>query len=152
MVHSYNAYINADQTLKTLDGQESHFKVKEFQCHDGSGALLIADELVDLLEKIRTHFGKPVTVNSGYRNQTYNRKQGSSDGSQHCQGTAADITIKGVSPAAIAAYAETLIPNSGGIGLYAYTSGGFTHVDVRVKRARWKHEYNGGPEIPVSKF
>ena len=84
MIRCYNIY-SGNAVLS------DHFTAKEFQCHDGSGALLISDELVGLLEKIRAHFGKAVTVNSGYRNQSYNAKQGSSDGSQHCQGTAADI-------------------------------------------------------------
>jgi len=145
MVKSYNAYTDAELKLS------SHFTVKEFQCHDDSGALLVSDELVAVLEKIRAHFGKPVTVNSGYRNQSYNAKQGSTDGSQHCQGTAADITIAGVTPLAVAVYAETLMHTSGGIGLYAYV-GGFTHIDVRAVRTRWKHKTPTGPEIGVGTF
>lgn len=53
--------------------------------------------------------------------------------SQHLYGTAADIKISGVSPKKVAAYAEKLLPNSGGIGTY----GTFTHIDVRSQKSRW---------------
>ena len=45
---------------------------------------------------IRAHFGKPVQVNSGYRSPAVNRAVGSSPGSQHAKGEAADIEIPGV--------------------------------------------------------
>jgi len=89
---------------------------------------------VDVLQKIRDHFGKPVNINSGYRTPGKNKQVGGAAYSQHLYGTAADISIKGVSPGTVADYAETLLPNSGGIGIY----GTFTHVDVRTARSRWK--------------
>ena len=46
-----------------------------------------------VLQPIRDHFGKVVTVSSGYRDIILNRHLGSSDSSQHCQGMAADIEI-----------------------------------------------------------
>ena len=52
---------------------------------------------VKVLEPIRAHFGKPVTVNSGYRSPAVNRAVGSSPTSQHGMGQAADIEIPGVS-------------------------------------------------------
>ena len=39
-----------------------------------------------------------------------------------------------VKPADIAAYAETLLGASGGIGIYSQ----FCHVDVRGEKSRWK--------------
>lgn len=144
-VHSYNAFVNGEQMLSP------HFKVSEFQCSDGSGAVLIADELIDILEKIRTHFGKPVHINSGYRTNAHNAKIGGATKSQHCQGTAADITVSGIDTYEVAKYAETLMPSSGGIGWYNY-SGGFTHVDVRSNRSRWQQNAKSGPELSVAKF
>ena len=89
--------------------------------------------LVSVLEKIRVHFGKPVTINSRYRTETKNKSVGGSQYSQHKYGLAADITIKGVSPVKVAEYAETLLPNTGGIGIYNT----FTHIDVRKTKSRW---------------
>ena len=130
------------------DGEKklsTHFKVKEFRCKDGSDKVLIAIELVELLQKIRNYFGKPVTINSAYRNAAYNKKIGGASKSQHIQGTAADIVVQGVKPEVVAKYAEYLMPSSGGIGLYP----SFTHVDVRTSRARWK---DFGSEVSVIGF
>lgn len=113
----------------------AHFKVREFACHDGSDTVFVSDELVTVLERIRTHFGKPVIVNSGYRTDAYNAStKDAARYSQHKYGLAADITIQGVTPSQIAAYAETLLPNTGGIGIYK----SFCHVDVRKVKSRWK--------------
>ena len=111
-----------------------NFKVREFACKDGSDVIFISMELVEILQQIRDHFGLPVTINSGYRTPAYNKKVGGAAYSQHLYGAAADISIKGVSPKTVAAYAETLLPKSGGIGIY----GSFTHVDVRAAKSRWK--------------
>ena len=49
-----------------------------------------------VLQPVRDHFNKSVTVTSGYRNVILNRKIGGSETSQHCSGMAADIEIFGV--------------------------------------------------------
>lgn len=110
-----------------------NFRVKEFACKDGSDPVFVAPELVELLQKIRDHFGRPVIINSGYRTARHNKSCGGATYSQHLYGAAADIKVTGVSPAKVAEYAETLIPNSGGIGIYE----SFIHVDVRSVKARW---------------
>ena len=46
-----------------------------------------------VLQPVRDHFGKVVTVSSGYRDIVLSRKLGSSDKSQHCKGQAADVEI-----------------------------------------------------------
>lgn len=61
----------------------AHFKVREFACHDGTDTVFISSELVGILEKIRVHFGKPVTINSGYRTEAWNKRQGGAAYSQH---------------------------------------------------------------------
>ena len=121
-----------------------NFKVKEFACNDGSDTVLISDKLVDLLQKIRDHFGVAVVINSGYRTSAYNKKVGGVSNSQHVKGTAADIVAKGVDPLTVAQYAEYLMPDSGGIGVYQT----FTHVDVRTSRSRWDNR--SGSEVVVS--
>lgn len=115
----------------------NHFKRSEFACKCGkycNGYPVEPDEqLVKLLENIRNHFGVPVTINSGVRCKTHNANVGGASASQHMKGTAADIKVKGVAPAKVAAYAETLLPGTGGIGIY----GTFVHVDVRKQKSRW---------------
>lgn len=111
----------------------ANFKVSEFACKDGSDTVFISPGLVTVLQKIRDHFGKPVIITSAYRNDAYNKKVGGADYSQHKYGMAADINISGVSPATIAKFVETIMPNSGGVGIY----NSFVHVDVYAVRARW---------------
>lgn len=127
-----NAYSKAATAGKQLS---AHFRVREFACQDGSDAVLVAPRLVMVLETIRTHFGAAVTINSGYRTPQYNAKVGGVAHSQHCYGTAADITVKGQTPEAVAAYARQLMPDWGGVGIYAKK--GFTHIDVRETKADW---------------
>lgn len=124
---------------KTKDGSKklsANFTVKEFACSDGSDAVLVAPRLVMVLQSIRSHFGKAVTINSGYRTPQKNAAVGGAAQSQHCYGTAADIVVKGVAPAQVAAYAREIMPDWGGVGIYERQ--GFTHVDVREIKADWK--------------
>ncbi|MBQ7900346.1 MAG: DUF882 domain-containing protein [Clostridia bacterium] len=123
----------------------ANFMVKEFACKDGSDKILIDTDLVTILQKIRDHFGKPITINSAYRNAAHNAKVGGVSNSPHIKGIAADICISGVAPADVAKYAEYIMPNKGGIGLYL----NFVHVDVRTSRSRWT---NYGSEKVVSGF
>ena len=121
---------------KTKDGEKqlsSNFKVREFACKDGSDTVFIAPELVKLLQKIRSKFRVAVTISSGYRTPSYNKKVGGATYSQHQYGTAADIKVKGVDPKKVAAFVETIMPDKGGIGIYPT----FTHVDVREVKSRW---------------
>lgn len=121
----------------------ANFTVREFACKDGSDFFLVASALVVLLQKIRDHFNAPVEITSAYRTAAHNKAVGGSSGSQHLQGTAADIKVAGISPLAVAQYAEYLMPGSGGIGVY----GTFTHVDVRAARSRW--DQRSGKQVVV---
>lgn len=116
-----------------LTALSPHFKVSEFACSDGTDTVFVSPTLLSVLEKIRVHFGKPVKINSGYRTEAKNKAVGGAAYSQHKYGLAADIIINGVPPAKVAEYAETLLPNTGGIGIYKT----FTHIDVRKTKSRW---------------
>lgn len=55
-----------------------------------------------VLQPVRDHFGKSVTVNSGYRSPESNAAVNGSKTSDHCKGQAADIEIPGVPNAELA--------------------------------------------------
>lgn len=125
-------------TVKTYslkkDGNKklsANFKVREFACKDGSDKVLVDTELVELLQKIRSHFNKSVKITSGYRTATHNKKVGGTKNSYHLVGMASDIQVTGTHPILVAMYAEKL--NAGGIGVYS----NFVHVDTRQKKSRW---------------
>ena len=74
-----------------------NFDLDEFECKCGCGFDTVDQELVDILEEIRSHFktmygGRVrVKVNSGCRCPDHNLSVGGSQSSQHLLGTAADI-------------------------------------------------------------
>ena len=110
------------------------FKVREFRCRDGSDTIMVDQTLVVLLQAIREHFGKPITITSGYRTAAHNAAVGGAKSSQHLLGRAADIQVAGVSVEDVAAYA------GGGVGRYPIKAGrakGWVHVDTRAKKSRW---------------
>ena len=116
------------------------FKVREFRCRDGSDAIMIDQTLVVLLQAIREHFNKPITITSGYRTAAHNAAVGGAKSSQHLLGRAADIQVQGVSVEDVAAYAEALMPDWGGVGRYPVKAGrakGWVHVDTRPNKSRW---------------
>lgn len=122
-----------------------HFKVREFYCRDGSDPVFVDSDLVALLEKIRVHFGKPVTITSGFRTASYNetlrKRNAAAKYSQHLYGKAADIQVQGISVEQVYAYADKLLGNAGGCGIYPPGLGranGWVHVDVRKDKSRWK--------------
>ena len=89
-----------------------------------------------IVQQVRTHFGKPVSVTSSYRSPAYNAGVGGVRHSLHKEFRAADIQVKGVSPRRVRDYILSLRRAGefkGGIGRYKT----FTHVDTRGKNATW---------------
>lgn len=116
------------------------FKVRELRCRDGSDTVMVDETLTVVLQCIRDHFGKPVTITSGYRTPAHNAAVGGAKSSQHLLGRAADIRVEGVSVEDVAAYAESLMPDWGGVGRYPVKTGratGWVHVDTRATKSRW---------------
>lgn len=124
----------------TKDGEKQvsrNFKVKEFRCKDGSDKILVDGNFVqNKLQMIRDHFGAPITINSAYRTESYNKKVGGAKSSYHMKGQAFDIVVKGHTPLEVAQYAQTIGIN----GIIQYNT--FTHVDSRTKRY-WARNDNG---------
>jgi uncharacterized protein YcbK (DUF882 family) len=126
-IKAYSKAKNGNSKVST------NFRVKEFACQDGSDPIFIDSELVSVLQEIRNHFGKAVTITSAYRTPKHNKSVGGTTYSQHLYGRAADIKVQGIAPSEVAKYAETLL-DEGGIGIYNT----FTHIDVRSTKSRWQ--------------
>jgi len=63
----------------------------------GSGEIKsLGDLCYEVLEPLRAHFDKPVTITSGYRSEALCEAIGSKKTSQHAKGQAVDLEIFGV--------------------------------------------------------
>lgn len=131
---------------KTSNSQiTAHFNSAEFICKCKNKSCTTTEinlDLVNILQKIRNHFGAPVTINSAYRCEKHNAAVGGAKSSKHLYGQAADIRVEGVKPKTVAQYAESI--GVKGIGLYD----SFVHVDTRTKKFYWK----GSGQDEVSTF
>lgn len=121
-----------------------HFSRQEFDCRDGTK---YPEEWIDsrlkplceALEELREILGNvPITISSGYRTPSHNRKVGGVKNSQHVHGRAADIMCKKESTEAIGSLLKTLMDDGiipkGGVGIYKT----FVHYDIRGRKALWR--------------
>ena len=138
MIREYSVKRDGDKKVS------AHFRVREFASKDGYDKVLIDDDLIALLENIRSAAGGAVTLNSAYRSPEHNKAVGGVSNSQHTKGTAADIVVDGADPLTVGQIAEHFLGNHGGIGVYTT----FTHVDTRKTRSRW--DQRSGKQIVVS--
>lgn len=83
--------------------------------------------LVELLDDIRAHFGRPAIPSSGLRCPQHNRDSGGVENSRHLTGRAMDFTIPGIPAETVRAYAAADPRCS-----YTYViEGSYVHVDVQ---------------------
>lgn len=116
----------------------TNFRAKEFDCKcSRCSETLIDTALVDILQKIRTHYGKSVNNNSGYRCTKHNAEVGGASGSHHTKGMAADIRVKGVDALEVARYAESIGVKR--IGYYDKDHGDFVHIGSGTTKNFWKN-------------
>lgn len=141
--------ITMPSTIKTYKKGEDiqlskNFHLSEFTCKCGKycSTVTVDLKLVAYLQAIRDHFGKKITITSGYRCATHNKNVGGASQSYHTKGRACDFVVEGVSPLEVAKYAESL----GILGIGHYDS--FCHCDTRTTKFFW---YSSA-EIPRSTF
>ena len=90
-------------TSQATGGISAHFNKVEFKCGCGSrycngyNGKNVSTSLLNILEKLRSYYGRPIIITSGIRCQKYNDSlRGSIKTSAHIQGKAADIYIRGI--------------------------------------------------------
>lgn len=128
-------------TEKTKNQITEHFKISEFDCHDGTRVPETyyenLKELCENLEVLRLHIHRPINISSGYRTPAHNVKEKGSPKSQHLTASAADIWVKHLTPHELFTIIEYLIHDGkmkdGGLGCYET----FVHYDIRGTKARW---------------
>jgi len=91
---------------------------------------------MQVLDQLRAHFGKSVTLTSTYRATEYNRACGGAKHSQHKEFTACDIQVADTSPSKV--YKLLMRWRDAGVfkgGLGKYPT--FVHIDTRGSNADW---------------
>lgn len=116
----------------------NNFSSKEFRCRctmcEHSVAYVPCIGLLMVLEDVRVHFGKTVTITSAYRCVAHNTAVGGGKYSKHLLGIAADIVVDQVDPSEVYKFISEL-HYAHLLGLGSYDT--FTHVDTRGSKARW---------------
>lgn len=119
------------------DGEKyltKNFQVKEFACKDGSDTIFIADKLPMILQYIRMRAAQALSLNSAFRTQEHNAKEGGEEFSMHLYGAAADVRCPaGLIPEVLANFAREIMPDWGGVGIYSWG----IHVDISATKRDW---------------
>ena len=145
-----------------------HFSLSEFTRSDVATRLGIdnsptEEHLANLklicekvLEPVRSHFNKPVRINSGYRSMALNKAINPATStvdrlSKHCLGQAVDFEIDGVSNYDVASWAKDHLPEYHQVILEFYVPGqpnsGWVHISYvlgnQKKQVLTAHKVNG---------
>lgn len=94
--------LSANFTLKELTKSDTATRLGLDNTPDDAALENLKTLCEKVLQPVRDHFGKSVTVNSAYRSPESNAAVGGSKTSDHCKGMAADIEIPGVANAELA--------------------------------------------------
>lgn len=90
-----------------------YFKKAEFACKCGGRycngyPTEMNQTVVKAADKVRAHFGSPMTISSGLRCNQHNANVGGVSNSRHKLGKAVDFCVKGKTSAQVLAYVQTL--------------------------------------------
>ncbi|MEB3288640.1 MAG: D-Ala-D-Ala carboxypeptidase family metallohydrolase [Leptolyngbya sp.] len=95
--------------------------------------------IAQALEAIRKRYGKPIIINSWYRDPATNAAVGGASQSRHLLGDGVDFVVSGRHPYDVYADLDRWWGNQGGLA----SSRSFTHIDARGYRARWNYDGTG---------
>jgi hypothetical protein len=94
--------LSANFTLKELTKSDTATRLGLDNTPDDKALENLKTLCEMVLQPVREHYGKSVSVNSAYRSPESNAAVGGSKTSDHCKGMAADIEIVGVANADLA--------------------------------------------------
>lgn len=118
-------------------GQYPNFRKEEFNCRCGCGENRMRPEFMQRLQALRTAYGKPMLITSGYRCPKHPVEASKSQPGMHSTGLAADIGVSGSD--AVQVLRLALIAGFRGIGVQQKGSGRFIHVDLRDSPTVWSY-------------
>lgn len=105
-----------------------HFTLEEMRCRCGCNLVILDEDLLDALDKVRDMYGLPVIVNSMVRCKTHNTAVGGVANSYHLNGRAVDVRpVRGGSIIGLDAVCSVVFP-------FVKRYDTFLHCDVRGER------------------
>lgn len=125
------------------DWRWPHFTPDELRCK-GTGELVVVEQFLDRLERVRVQLGKPMVITSGYRAPAYNA-QVSTTGTEgpHTTGRAVDVAIAGVDAFAVVRLAVAMGFTGIGVSQRGDRGGRFIHLDDiddwRIRPRIWSY-------------
>lgn len=118
-------YVDIEAYAADLD-IAPNFVLEEYMASYKGRYGVMQTHIVDLMQAIRDDVGGPVSVNSGYRNPSYNAGVGGVEYSRHQYGDAVDLDVSGLSADGLGD-----ICDAHGADYVATYSTGHTHCDWR---------------------
>ena len=105
-----------------------NFGESEFRCRH-TGLCEMQTAFMDKLQAIRTEYGKPMTISSGYRHPSHpvEARKGTTTG-EHTQGTCCDVAVEGAD--AVRLLQIALKHGITRIGVQQKGSGRFLHLGI----------------------
>ena len=118
-------------------GKYPNFRKEEFNCRCGCGENRMRPEFMERLQALRTAYGKPMLVTSGYRCPKHPVEASKVMPGMHATGLAADIGVSGSE--AIQVLRLAFDAGFRGVGVQQKGSGRFIHVDLRETPTVWSY-------------
>lgn len=115
-------------TLVTDWSRYPNFSESEFRCRH-TGHCRMQAEFMDRLQAIRTAYGRPIRITSGYRHPTHpvEARKGHATG-EHTQGACCDVAVSG--PDALRLVQIALAHGITRIGVQQKGAGRFIHLGI----------------------
>lgn len=117
--------------------QYPNFSPEEFRCHE-TGKLAMDADFMAKLQTLRTQYGRPMHIDSGYRAPEHSIERAKAAPGPHAHGKAADIAMNG--PEAYELVKLALNLGFSGIGI-AQKAGHarYVHLDTMPRNTLWSY-------------
>ena len=144
-----HVYISGDSFIST------NFQLEEYTMHLDTLKkhkldvkrhynVILKERLIIADQKLRTKVGRPMHINSGYRDSAYNKAIGGSKTSEHLNGGASDKVVLGMIPKEVQAVIRKYYKDFGYYGMESKTKPNcnqYTHADVKKRNGDKLVEY-----------
>lgn len=124
-----------------------NFSPRELACK-GTGRLLVNEDALDRLQRLRDLLDVPIVLTSAYRSPEHNSRVGGAARSLHMTGSAFDVRMDNHDPWSF----EQAARKVGFTGFGFYPRSGFMHIDTGAAREwgdRWPMPEEVTPALPV---